>query len=620
MQRLPLIGGSYSARSVIANAQRCINLFPEINRQDAPVPVTHYQRPGLTPLVVPGVTGAGRCVYRASNGDGYMIVAGTVYFISPSWTLTSIGNISNNASTPCTMADNGTTCLIAVESIGAGNAAGQISFAVNPTAGDTVTFNGVVWTFVAGPSSGTNIQVGGTLVTTVFLNLLPALQASTNPAMTVATYDGVTVGANAVIRVVYDEPGAVGITYTLAASAATPSGATLLLTNVYPGQGWYFSLNNPFAGLTEITDVSWSGATRADYLDTYLLWNAPGTRTFWSSSSNTLIPIDPTYFASKTSYPDQLQSLIVSRNEVVLIGALKSEVWYLTGDPQFPFGRQPGTSIEHGTCAKYSVAEADFSIFWLSQDLAGQGIVYRRRGNEVARISNFALEYQLQQMAREGTISDAVGYCYQRDGHWFYKLSFPSGDQTWVWDESVGDPTLGWHQEAFVKNDGSFHRARGWLGAFIHGKNVEIDWENGTLYELDSEAFTDTVSSVAYPITYIRTFPHLMAGTSPVDGSPILANGKIVQHNALMLDVTVGTSEALPGDKQPIFNLRYSDDRGVTWNTAPPQTAGQLGQYTARVSWMNLGMAMDRVYEVSWSFPGPVALNGAWVEGKVMGQ
>lgn len=620
MQRLPLIGGSYSARSVIANAQRCINLFPEGNRQDAPVPVTHYQRPGLTPLVTPGVTGAGRFVYRASNGDGYMIVGGTVYFIAPDWTLTNIGTISDNADTPCTMADNGIDCLIAIEAVRAGNAAGDITFSANPSPADTITLNGVVWTFIAGPSSGNNVNIGASLSATIFLNLLPILQASTDPAILEASYDGVTDGANAVLQVVYNEPGAVGLSYTLAASAATASAATLELGTVFPGGGWYFDLNAPFSGLTQITDSNWSGATRADYLDTYLLWNAPGTRKFWSSSSNTLVPIDPTYFASKTSYPDQLQSLIVSRNELVLIGALKSEVWYLSGDAQFPFSRAQGTNIEHGTCAKYSVAGADFSVFWLSQDLAGQGIVYRRRGNEVARISNFALEYQLQKMARESGISDAVGYCYQRDGHWFYKLSFPGGDQTWVWDESIGDPMLGWHQEAYTAQDGSFHRARGWLGAFIHGKNVEIDWENGTLYELDSEAYTDTVSSVEYPITYIRTFPHLMAGTSPVDGSPILANGKIVQHNALMLDVTVGTSEALPGGKQPIFNLRYSDDRGVTWNSAPPQTAGQTGQYTARVTWMNLGMAMDRVYEVSWSFPGPVALNGAWVEGKVMGQ
>jgi len=50
MARLILIGGSYVARSIIANVQRCVNLYPEHNPKDAPVPVTLYQRPGFRPI------------------------------------------------------------------------------------------------------------------------------------------------------------------------------------------------------------------------------------------------------------------------------------------------------------------------------------------------------------------------------------------------------------------------------------------------------------------------------------------------------------------------------------------------------------------------------------------
>ncbi len=52
MARLPLLGGAYTARSVIANAQKCINLYPEKNQSDSPVPLTHYQRPGFDPIQV----------------------------------------------------------------------------------------------------------------------------------------------------------------------------------------------------------------------------------------------------------------------------------------------------------------------------------------------------------------------------------------------------------------------------------------------------------------------------------------------------------------------------------------------------------------------------------------
>lgn len=54
MPRIPLLGAAYEAQSVIANAQRCINLYPEANQKDSSVPLTHYPTPGLDPIGVPG--------------------------------------------------------------------------------------------------------------------------------------------------------------------------------------------------------------------------------------------------------------------------------------------------------------------------------------------------------------------------------------------------------------------------------------------------------------------------------------------------------------------------------------------------------------------------------------
>lgn len=48
MPKVPLITGAYTARSVIAEAQRCINLYIEKNPdEDAVFPFTHYPTPGL---------------------------------------------------------------------------------------------------------------------------------------------------------------------------------------------------------------------------------------------------------------------------------------------------------------------------------------------------------------------------------------------------------------------------------------------------------------------------------------------------------------------------------------------------------------------------------------------
>ena len=59
MARVSLSGGAYTARSVIAGAQRCVNLYAEINPDDAPVKRTYYPRPGLRGLSTPPTAGAG---------------------------------------------------------------------------------------------------------------------------------------------------------------------------------------------------------------------------------------------------------------------------------------------------------------------------------------------------------------------------------------------------------------------------------------------------------------------------------------------------------------------------------------------------------------------------------
>lgn len=114
--RLPLIGGAYKQAGLIAGAQRSVNLYPEKNPQQAqsPVPVTHYPRPGLTPLSTPPAPGPGRCLYTATNGELYAVVGQTVYHIhfEEGWTWHEVGSLRTVANTPVSMADNGTTILI----------------------------------------------------------------------------------------------------------------------------------------------------------------------------------------------------------------------------------------------------------------------------------------------------------------------------------------------------------------------------------------------------------------------------------------------------------------------------------------------------------------------------
>lgn len=500
MERLALIGGSYSARSIIANAQRCINLYPELNTKDALVPTTHYQRPGLVPLVTPEAAPV-RALYRASTGTkAYAVVGSNVYSIDQNWAATLLGSITQEINTPCSMIDNGAQVLLV---------------------------------------------------------------------------DG------------------------------SPSGWTIDIPT------------NAFAQVADPTG-SFVGANRVDYIDTFIIGNNPGTKSFFSTLSDS-ITFDPTFTASKTDYPDPIVSLIVNRHEILLLGQLKSEIWYDAGNSLFPFAELPGAYIEHGVAALYSVASEDINVYWLHQDLQGDGMVLRQRGYETKRISNHALEFAIEKMQQTTGIGDAIGYCYQIGGHVFYALHFPAGDQTWVYDDAMLDSNQAWHQEGWTDSNGILHRHRGNCFANIWGHRVCGDWQNGTLYSMDTRAFTDTVGGVEGPISFTRTFPHI--GQMRVPGNPMLTiptSGRRVQFQAIWIDLEPGNTQPTLGNDPPVVSVRWSDDKGRTFGNALQLSTGMPGDFLEQPQARQLGIARDRVFEVSYSSNGAMALNGAWVDGEVL--
>ena len=117
MPKVPLTQGAYTARSVIASAQRAVNIYPEKNPPDSEVPFTHYNAPGLAPLGT-APNSAARGLYAANNGTLYYCAGSKLYAVSPSWTRTELGTIDTNSGL-VSMADNGTK-LVLVDGSSAG--------------------------------------------------------------------------------------------------------------------------------------------------------------------------------------------------------------------------------------------------------------------------------------------------------------------------------------------------------------------------------------------------------------------------------------------------------------------------------------------------------------------
>lgn len=344
--------------------------------------------------------------------------------------------------------------------------------------------------------------------------------------------------------------------------------------------------------LTSIVDPNFYGGDKVQYIDTYFAFNRPGTNQ-WYLSDSMALTFDPLYLAAKAGSADPLQSVIALKRELYLIGTLTTEIWANTGAPDFPFEELKGTFIQHGCAAKYSAAAQDTSIFWLSQDKEGNCVVLRVENYQANRVSTHGVEAEFQSYSR---VDDAIGFCYQIGGHAFYDLVFPSADITWSYELKTGQ----WHQKAFTDGNGLLRRHRANCATFAYGTNIVGDWQNGQIYALDRKVFTDNGN----PITRIRTFPH------------ILDDGSRIRYDQFIVDIEVGT---ITDSSNPEVSLRWSDTRGKSYGNPIKQSMGKTGEYIQSIQFNRLGIARDRVFEVSWSCNLETTMNGAFIDFKKLG-
>jgi len=275
--------------------------------------------------------------------------------------------------------------------------------------------------------------------------------------------------------------------------------------------------------------------------------------------------------------------------EIWSFGRRTTEVWSNTGAFPFPFQPIPGVFLQHGIAAVRSLAKWGLNIFWLSQDNNGEALIMQGQQYKADIISTPAIS---DAIGNYTTINDAVGFCYQQGSHIFYVLSFPTADATWVYDLS----TQLWHERAWMDSNGALHRHRANCVAFAYGITICGDWQNGKLYNWDLHAYTDDGDA----IMRLRSFPHLVSSLDRIS------------YKQFMADIEVGT-DINPAD-DPMLNLRWSDNRGVSYGDGVQQSLGQTGEYKTIPSWNRLGFARDRVFELSWTAATATALNGAFID------
>jgi hypothetical protein len=343
----------------------------------------------------------------------------------------------------------------------------------------------------------------------------------------------------------------------------------------------------------KITDPDFVGAKTVCYIDGYFAFNQPDTQIIWVTDILDGTSINPLAFAAAESSPDQVVAVVSNNREVWVFGQGTTEVWYDAATTPFPLAPIQGAYNEIGCLAPFSIAKLDNSIFWLGSDPRGYGIVYRNQGYTGKRVSTHAVEYAIQQY---GDISDAEAYTYQQEGHAFYVLNFPSANATWVYDVS----TNAWHERASW-NNGAFIRHRGQCQMNFNSQTIVGDYENGNLYALDLDVYSDNGAIQKW----VRSWRPL---------GPNANNMKRTAQHTLQLDCQSGVGLNLGQGSDPQVMLRWSDDGGHTWSSEHWISMGKIGEYGYRAIWRRLGMTTklrDRIYEISGTDPNKVVIVGA---------
>ena len=484
---------------------------------------------------------------------------------------------------------------------------GQTIQGTGITAGTIITaLGGTAVISQAITTAGTGYAVGDTITVTGGIY-------SQQTTYTVATIGGsgavtgLTVVSNGVYTVPPGTPAATttsgngtGLTLTLTFGTGTGgTGSYVVSTSQTVVSTTIYALN---FSVMPANDGPFQGADVVDVVDNYFVYNRPGTQQF--GSSNILSPISSALaFSSKDGAPDNLVSLIVDHREVYLLGEVSSEVWIDSGLFPFAFQRIPGTSTQHGIAAKFSVARLGNSFAYLSKNIRGDGQVMMMNGYTPTRISNHAVEQSIE----GGVISDARAWTYLIEGHEVYVISFPTLDLTWAYDIATGM----WHKWLWVDSLNVFHRHRGNCHTHFANMNLVGDWENGQIYMLDPNTYTDGGNE----IRRVRRAPHLVSDFQRqyfselqilfqpgvgLEGNIIGANSptNAVAGLAVAGLAVAGQNSLATLGANPQAMLRWSNDGGSTWSNEHWTNIGVQGRYKNRAIWRRLGQSRDRIFEV----------------------
>lgn len=347
--------------------------------------------------------------------------------------------------------------------------------------------------------------------------------------------------------------------------------------------GYTFTISG--ATFAQIADADFpNGANTCTWIDGQFIVDAgDDSDQFFISSNGTAW--DALDFASAESQPDGIVRVFEDNGELLLFGETTTEPWGNVGGSDFPFQAIKGSIVEFGLAARWSLTKFNSGVVGLMKNTNGQVQVRFIVGYVPTPISTQEMDSIINGYS---TVSDATAFAYMLGGHPMYQINFPTAMTSWLYDAS----TSLWTQLEHGLNG---ERHRGEMALDFINKTIIADYENGNIYDLDPDVYTDNGTAIARELVGRHFFD---------------ANNRVIVDE-LFIDMEPGVGLSSGQGSDPQAMLSISRNGGITFGNELWTTIGAVGKYLTRVVWRRLGLARDWVFKIRITDPIKVVITFA---------
>jgi len=339
----------------------------------------------------------------------------------------------------------------------------------------------------------------------------------------------------------------------------------------------------------EITDGDFPASpSHVTYLDGYFITNKGSSDEFYISSIEDPTAWDPLDFATAESSPDDVLAHTSNQKDLYLCGSTTTQVYYNSGNADFPFDPYPNGVMQAGIEAKHSLVSTVHGVFWLAKTKEGEIRIVKALGLQFQVISNDDLDWQISQFT---DASDAIAWIEQDGDRTLYVITFPTADKTYCYDVML-PPEIGW----FEKKSWDVGRWRAAGYGSIGSKRVIGDYINSNFYTLDFDTFDENGEI----LERLRR------------SQIVHSDKKEVTFHEFLLDVQVGVGLTTGQGSDPQIMLRYSHDGAETWSSELWEQLGKIGERNTEVYWSKLGAERDWIFEIVVTDPVEVNIINAY--------